>query len=130
MRRLDVEEVLGYVPAPDIQEGAYLVDILFQVGPTKVEGPISELDLVPWERRRGVELQPWQAEAVVAMSRAYMAETHTAREIAAPPPWPPAVSVWRRVTSKRSEEAAATARKTAEAMANRTEGNKRNGNRK
>lgn len=102
MRRLDIEEVLGYVPAPDIEFGQYLVDILFQVGPTKADGPLEEAALEPWERRRGIELQPWQADAILAMSRAYLSEMHAAGHWNAFPPWPPAVRMWKYVRDQKN----------------------------
>lgn len=102
MRRVEVEEVLGYVPAPDIGAGKFLVGILFQVGPTKAEGPLEESALEPWEKRRGIELKPWQADAILAMSRAYLAESHAAGQWNAIPPWPPAVRMWQWVQGKKA----------------------------
>lgn len=97
MRRLDIEEVLGRVPAPAVPEGQYLIDILFAVGPIRNEGPIHEEHLQPWEARRGIELHPWQADLLLEMSRAYLAEMHRAREWNALPPWPPARNMWKYV---------------------------------
>ncbi|KAK1548909.1 hypothetical protein Q3G72_017525 [Acer saccharum] len=99
-RRKDVEEVLGYVPEPDLDAGAYLLEILFQIGPAFAEAPLTEGDLEPWERRRDVKLEPWEAECVISMSRAYLGESHTAREPSALPPWPGAVKMWRFVCDK------------------------------
>lgn len=131
MRRLDFEAVVGYVPTPDVGTGKYLVDILFQVGPTRAEGPLEESALEPWERRRGIELAPWQADAILSMSRAYLAESHSAKDISAQPPWPPAVRMWQWVTGKRAENAAKEAREAAQRAAERqTKGKPRNVNRK
>lgn len=102
MRRLEIEEVLGYVPAPDMGTGKFLVDILFQIGPTRAEGPLEESALEPWERRRGIELEPWQADAILAMSRAYLTESHTAGHWNAFPPWQPAVKMWKYVRDQRN----------------------------
>lgn len=115
MRRLDMEDMLGYVPQPNIGSGKYLVDILFQVGPVMGESPLHEGALEPWERRRGIELAPWQAEAVVLMSQAYMTEMHAAKEPAARPPWEPAAPIWRWITGKRAEQAAEQGRKARRA---------------
>lgn len=105
MRRLEVEEVLGRVPMPDIGAGKFLVDILFQVGPTRADGPLEESALEPWERRRGIELAPWHADAILAMSRAYMAESHRASHWNAFPPWPPAVKMWKYVRDHKNAPA-------------------------
>lgn len=103
MRRLEIEDILGYVPAPDVEQGQYLIDILFQVGPTKGEMPLCEGDLEPWERRRGIELMPWQADLLVDLSRTYMVESHAARETAALCPWEPGRKIWMYVTAEISK---------------------------
>lgn len=102
MRRLDIEDILGYVPAPDVELGQYLIEILFQVGPTKGEMPLCEGDLEPWERRRGIELAPWQADLLVDLSRAYMAESHAARDWGAIPAWPKARNMWKYVCDQKN----------------------------
>lgn len=131
MRRLDVEEVLEQAPMPDIGTGKFLVDILFQVGPTKADGPLEESALEPWERRRGIELLPWHADAILTMSRAYMAESHAAKSVSAPPPWPPAVRMWQWVQGKKAESAAKRAKEAAQRAAEmKTKEQSRNGNRK
>lgn len=97
MRRLDIEEVLGEIEAPQVDHGQYLLDVLFDVGPVRGEGPLYEEHLEPWERRRGVELHPWEADMVLDLSRAYLTEMHAAREWNALPCWPPAVKMWKYV---------------------------------
>lgn len=119
----------GRVPMPDIGEGRYMVDILFQIGPTKAEGPLDESVLEPWERRRGIELAPWQADAIVMMSRAYMSETHRATQQNAPPPWEPAVRMWQWVQGKKAENAAKEAKAAAQRTAEINKEQPRNGNR-
>lgn len=97
MRRLDIEEVLGTVEAPYVPGGQYLLDILFSVGPTRGEVPLYEENLQAWEQRRGICLAPWQADLILEMSRAYLVESHNAREWNALPPWPPARNMWKYV---------------------------------
>lgn len=97
MRRLDIEEVLGHVPAPSVPEGMYLTEILFAVGPTRGDGPIYEEHLQAWEQRRGISLHPWQADILVDLSRAYLAEMHAARGWNALSPWPPGRNMWKYV---------------------------------
>lgn len=72
----------------------HLVQILFKIGPAKSDGPITEFDIEVYERRRGIDLEPWQADAVIAMSKGYLGETHAAQKNDAPPPWPEAVKMW------------------------------------
>lgn len=102
MRRLDIDEVLGSIPTPEV-EGHHLIEILFKVGPAKADAPISEADLEPYERRRGIELAPWQAELLVEMSRAYLSESHAAQKIDAKPPWPEAEKMWQYVRNAAAE---------------------------
>lgn len=100
MRRLDVQDVLNRVPMPEV-DAMYLVDVLFKVGPIKGEMPLTEGDLEPWERRRGIELAPWQAELLVDMSQAYLQNMHAGREMSALSPWPKAMKMWRYVMDKK-----------------------------
>lgn len=102
MRRADVLEVLDQVPTPVVEFGMYLVDILLQVGPVKSEAALTEADLEPWERRRGIELKPWQAEMLVMLSQEYLMEMHQARQRSALCPWPAGRNMWKYVTDQLS----------------------------
>lgn len=102
MRRLDIEEILGEIPSPEL-DTRYLIDVLFAVGPSKADGPISEAELEPYERRRGIQFPPWQAELLVEMSQAYLSETRAAEKQDAPPPWPEAVKMWQYVRNAVAE---------------------------
>jgi hypothetical protein len=99
-RRDEMEEVLGRLPMPHLEAGQYLVDLLFKVGPVQKEAPLDEQMLESWERRRGVQLRPWEAEVVVEMSRAYLSEMYAARALGAQPAWKPAAAMWRFVRDK------------------------------
>lgn len=90
------------MPEPDLEYGMHLVLILFQIGPAKAEGPLEERDLESWERRRGIQLAPWQADLVVSMSRAYVGEMHAAKEPSAIAPWPKARNMWKYVCDNRN----------------------------
>lgn len=83
---------------PDSCGCDYLVEILFRIGPVIAEGPVKEADIEGWEKRRGVQLTPWQADTIIDMSRAYLGEMHTARQMSAPAPWPKAIKMWKYVT--------------------------------
>lgn len=111
MRRVDVEEQLGRIPTPDVETGMHLVEILFQIGPIRGELPLCEFDLESWERRRGIELSPWQAELIVELSKAYLTEMHAARSWSALCPWPKGRNMWKLVQdrkhAKKAQEEAA-----------------------
>lgn len=121
--------MLGTVPMPEPPAGMYLIDALFKIGPVQHEAPISWQDLESWERRRGIELAPWQADLLVEMSKAYLGEMYAARECHALPPWPDAVPMWRYV----KDEAAVAAKQHQQAIdeaAQRMRGAGTDGNRK
>lgn len=95
---------MGYVPQPDIEAGQHLVDALFKIGPAHAEAALNEGDLEPYERRRGIQFEPWQAELIVEMSKAYLHEAHDARKINAEPPFEEAKAMWRWVRNAKAEK--------------------------
>lgn len=77
---------------PPLLGGAYLVEILFEVGPAKPIGmggsvAIDEVDLAAWMANQCVTLTPWEAKAVRQLSREYAAMLAEAAEPNTPPPW-------------------------------------------
>lgn len=77
---------------PPIDE-AYIVDWLFELGPTGhgFSGPvgISWQELAHWQDLTAYEVDPYEAEALVRMSRAYAAELNSAQDPKARPPYVP-----------------------------------------
>ena len=77
---------------PPLLGGAYLVEILFEVGPAKPIGmggsvAIDEVDLAAWMANQCVTLTPWEAKTVRQLSREYAAMLSEAAEPSTPPPW-------------------------------------------
>lgn len=77
---------------PPLGAGAYLAEILFEVGPSRPTGmgghtPISDLELAAWMINQQVTLNPWEARAVRHLSREYAAMLAEAVEPNTPPPW-------------------------------------------
>ena len=77
---------------PPLLGGAYLVEILFEVGPAKPIGmggntAIDEVDLAAWMSNQGVTLMPWEAKTVRQLSREYAAMLSEAVEPNTPAPW-------------------------------------------
>lgn len=103
---------MGEVPHPLLDGGVYILDILFYLGPFKGDIPLSEEDFDSWERRRGIALEPWEAEMLVHLSHEYMRESRSAKVVTALSPWPPGRRIWMEVTSAQ-EAKADTARKEA-----------------
>ena len=82
----------GEPDLPDLEpELQYLVDYLFDAGPSSAAGmgaiPLTWADLGAWERATGVTLPLWASRLLRHLSAEYLAESHTAVEHAAPPPW-------------------------------------------
>lgn len=92
------------MPEPELHAGAYLVQILFKIGPARTDAPIDELSIEAYEKRRGLEIEPWEAEALVLMSKAYLGEVHAAQKYYAVPPWPAAEKMWDYVRNARAEQ--------------------------
>lgn len=74
-RAQQVEESGGFIPLPE-QSAPYLLDYLQRMG---VYGhgatgpvPLSALEVRAWCEGSGIELQPWEFEALRAASRAYV----------------------------------------------------------
>lgn len=92
------------IPQPEIEAGQHLIDALFKIGPSHTDEPLNEGDLEPYERRRGIEFEPWQAELLVEMSKAYLHETHQARNPGAECPWDEMKETWHRIRNARTEK--------------------------
>lgn len=74
---------LAAAPAvPDC--AAHILDALFEVGPVKPGGmgaaPLGFSDLADWSALVGIDLTPWEARTIVALSRLYLVEYENARE--------------------------------------------------
>jgi hypothetical protein len=82
---------------------------LFKLGPARSERPLDDLDIEAWERRRDIQLDPWQADILIDMSKVYLSEMHAVREYSALPSWKPAVGMWRYVQEKKVIQAQETA---------------------
>jgi ribosome recycling factor len=77
---------------PPLGGGAYLIEILFEVGPSKPTGmggsaPIDDVDLAAWMANQNVRLKPWEAQTIRKISREYAAMLSEAVEPNTPPPW-------------------------------------------
>ncbi len=77
---------------PPLGAGAYLVEILFEVGPCNPVGmgghqAISDVDLAAWMANQNVILTPWEARTIRQLSREYAAMLSQAVEPNTPPPW-------------------------------------------
>lgn len=82
---------LFYPPVPECV--AYLVAHWRDLGRVGTTGMgamrLSCLEVAAWVDLTGNSLEPWEVEAVRAMSTAFLAETHEAEDPGRPPPWEP-----------------------------------------
>ena len=66
------------IPVVEVEAGRYLLDILFRVGPGWASGmggetPLPWSELLAYAQATGAISEPWEFEALSAMSRAYVA---------------------------------------------------------
>lgn len=87
---------------PDIEWGAHLVEVLFEFGPVRAEGPLEVEHIKPIEKALCAKFQPWEKRLLLRLSRAYLGEVHKAKDPGAKPPWPTAEKQWRRVQSAKA----------------------------
>lgn len=76
---------------PPLEWGAYLVDYLFEVGPTAFVGmgvaPIPPPFLESWQRQIGLALYPWEVRTLLRMSAEYAGESAAATKVDRPAPF-------------------------------------------
>lgn len=77
---------------PSLDAGAYLINILFEVGPAKplsMGGLVSvdEADIVAWQINRDLRLSAWEAKTIRRLSQVYCNECSEARSPTAPAPY-------------------------------------------
>lgn len=96
---------------PPLEWGSYLVDYLFEFGPTMAAGmgsaPLSASEIEAAQRLLGIQLHPWEARLLLRLSREYLEESHRATEQNCSPPWhdPIAEQADQRATANRMEQA-------------------------
>lgn len=80
----------GFALLPDARAG-FLITKFLEIGATKSTGmgpaALGWSDLADYQRCTGDELAPWQARALVAMSREYVSFAQQAEKPDCPEPW-------------------------------------------
>lgn len=76
---------------PEIEWGGYLVDYLWEVGPTEPAGmgsaKLSPPAIESWQRQTGITLQPWEFRLLRRLSAEYANEQAQASDPKRPPPF-------------------------------------------
>lgn len=79
------------VQMPPIQWGGYILDYLFEVGPTMPSGmgsgPLTFSEIEAWQRAVGIRLSPFEAQLLRRLSVEYFGESHSATKADSPPPY-------------------------------------------
>lgn len=79
------------VEMPPIEWGGYILNHLFEFGPTMAagmgSGPITPSEVESWQRVIGIEFSPWEARLLLRLSREYLSESHRATQRDCPAPW-------------------------------------------
>lgn len=88
---------------PPLASGHYLIEYLFELGPSNGDKPLDGPDLVAWQQLLGIEWKPYEARLLLQLSRAYLGETHRATKRDAAPPWAEFAKPWKWVQHKKAE---------------------------
>lgn len=76
---------------PDRGDAGYVVDLLWEVGPTMSggmgEGPLTHGELYAYQQNTGIQLSEWEATTLRRLSLEYMNESHRATKRDCPAPW-------------------------------------------
>lgn len=68
-----------------------LVEWLYEIGPIVYTGmgaqPIGWADIQAWQSVTGLELEPYEAEAVISLSLAYVDQSNRSKDKNCPSPW-------------------------------------------
>lgn len=89
---------------PPVEWGQYLLDYLWEFGPTKKDGPLEPNDLIGWEHLLGVEWEPFESRLLIQLSKTYLSESHSASKREAPCPWPEFEPAWRWARNQKAEK--------------------------
>ena len=82
---------VGQIPDMPPIDAQYLVDYLFDVGPSVESGtgsiPLRSEHIIPWQDETGIELQLWQAQFLRNLSREYLVQAQKSEKPDCPPPF-------------------------------------------
>ena len=103
-RRKALEDKGGAIEMPSLTCGDYLVNFLYEVGPTMAAGmgagPLTYSEIEAWQRANGIELIPWESALMRRLSCEYASESHAATKRDRPAPFAGAAPARRSVQSE------------------------------
>lgn len=81
----------GITPRMPPLSVGYLVDYLWEIGPTMAAGmgeaPITHGELLAWQENTGIELESWEARLLRRLSIEYLNQSHLATDPHCKPPF-------------------------------------------
>jgi hypothetical protein len=90
MRR-DLKDETYEPVMPPLDAGGHLVGYLWEIGPvihgSMGSSPVTHEAIGWWKRNTGIELQPWEARFIRALSHEYLNESSRAEELRSAAPW-------------------------------------------
>lgn len=100
--RIDALKAQKIIPPMPPNPAPHIVAWLVEIGLTEAAGmgagPVSWATIAAWQSLTGVDLSPWEARLIRALSVAYVAESRSAESENCPPPWRAAVTIAERNT--------------------------------
>jgi hypothetical protein len=76
---------------PPIEWGSYLLDYLFEMGPTMAagmgSGPLTFMEMEAWQRTVGIDLSPLEVRLLRRLSNEYLGESYAATKRDRPAPY-------------------------------------------
>lgn len=76
-----------FTPEMPTIEARYLIDLLFEIGPSIGEHALTHFEIESFQRNTGICLSGWESRTLKTLSNEYMAELYKARKPDAQPPW-------------------------------------------
>lgn len=73
---------------------------LFEVGPVGNDGFVTWQELRSWQEVVGIDLEPWEACAILDMSKTFMSQKSLSASFACLCPWPQGQKIWQYVSGK------------------------------
>lgn len=103
-RRKSLESNGNPVEMPPLPYGDYLINFLYEVGPTMAAGmgagPLTYSEIEAWQRANGIELRPWESALMRRLSCEYASESYAATKRDRPAPFTGAAPTKRSVQSE------------------------------
>lgn len=72
---------------PPVEWGDYILEYLFEIGPTMADGPLTFSEIESWMRTTEIHLSPFEVRLIRRLSREYLGESFAATKRDREPPY-------------------------------------------